>query len=63
MKKFQISYMTEYGICFKEKKAKSFDLLKLTKKQKENLINIYEWDKIQLQYKQKDLIEIEEFKN
>ena len=60
MNKFQISYMTKYGVWFKEKKAKSFELLKLTKKQKENLINIYEWDKIELQYKQKDLIEIEQ---
>jgi hypothetical protein len=49
--------MTEYGLGLEEKKAKSFELLKLTKKQKENLIKICEWDEIELEYKQEELIE------
>jgi len=57
LKKFQIWYMTEYGLGLEEKKAKSIELLKLTKKQKENLFKICEWDEIELEYKEQELIE------
>jgi len=42
MKKFRIWHMTQFGLAIEIKKAKSIELLKLSKKLKANLIEIEE---------------------